>query len=154
MYWLIWVFAGYTGLIEGFVLRWLNYVNLLRQRKENRSDEFPLWTLLQCKAFPLTNQIVRNVYKDGWNYITLTHQCETFISSPSLRIRTFVLTHCSRETLKRVISKQCRPRSDAAECGVWSRSSLFANTSAILSPVISNSHSLTYLKLKLDSSSI
>ena len=27
------------------------------------------------------------------------------------------LTHCSRETRKRVIGKQCRPRSDAAECG-------------------------------------
>ena len=25
------------------------------------------------------------------------------------------LTHCSRETRKRVIGKQCRPRSDAAE---------------------------------------
>ena len=28
------------------------------------------------------------------------------------------LTHCSWETHKRVIGKQCRPRSDAAECGV------------------------------------
>ena len=26
------------------------------------------------------------------------------------------LTHCSRETCKRVIGKQCRPRSDATEC--------------------------------------
>ena len=38
------------------------------------------------------------------------------------------LTHCSRETRKRVLSKQCRPRSDAAECGVWSGSPLFANS--------------------------
>ena len=30
------------------------------------------------------------------------------------------LTHCSWATHKRVISKQCRPWSDAAECGVWS----------------------------------
>ena len=29
-----------------------------------------------------------------------------------------LLTHCSRETRKRVNGKQCRPRSDAAECGV------------------------------------
>ena len=41
------------------------------------------------------------------------------------------LTHCSRETSKRVIGKQCRPRSDAAERGVWSGSSLFANSLAI-----------------------
>ena len=41
------------------------------------------------------------------------------------------LTHCSRETRKRVIGKQCRPRSDAAERGVWSGSPLFANSLAI-----------------------
>ena len=29
-----------------------------------------------------------------------------------------ILTHCSRETRKRVIGKQCRPISDAAERGV------------------------------------
>ena len=28
-------------------------------------------------------------------------------------ITLYVLTHCSRETRKRVLSKQCRPRSDA-----------------------------------------
>ena len=32
---------------------------------------------------------------------------------------------------KRVIGKQCRPRSDAAECGIWSGSPLFANILAI-----------------------
>ena len=41
------------------------------------------------------------------------------------------LTHCSRETRKRVLGKQCRPRSDAAERGVWSGSPLFANSLAI-----------------------
>ena len=41
------------------------------------------------------------------------------------------LTHCSLETSKRVIGKQCRPRSDAAECGIWSGSPLFANSSTI-----------------------
>ena len=29
-------------------------------------------------------------------------------------------TRCSRETHKRVLGKQCRPRSDAAERGIWS----------------------------------
>ena len=37
------------------------------------------------------------------------------------------LTHCSRET----IGKQCRPRSDGAELGIWSTSSVFANSLAI-----------------------
>ena len=41
------------------------------------------------------------------------------------------ITHCSRETRKRVIGKQCRPRSDAAERGVWSGSPLFANSLTI-----------------------
>ena len=43
------------------------------------------------------------------------------------------LTHCSQESCKRVIGKQCRPRSDAGMC---------------------KSHSRMYLKLKLDSSNI
>ena len=43
----------------------------------------------------------------------------------------WLLTHCSRETRKTVIGKQCRPRSDAAECSVWSGSPLFANCLAI-----------------------
>ena len=29
-----------------------------------------------------------------------------------------LLTHCCRETSKNVIGKQCRPRSDAAECDI------------------------------------
>ena len=32
--------------------------------------------------------------------------------------RSFRLTHCSRETHKRVFCKQCRPISDAAERGI------------------------------------
>ena len=42
------------------------------------------------------------------------------------------LTHCCWDTPNRVFGKQCRPRSDTAECGIRSGSSLFANTSAIL----------------------
>ena len=41
------------------------------------------------------------------------------------------LTYFSLETLKRVIGKQCRPRSDAAECSIWSGSQLFTNSYAI-----------------------
>ena len=49
------------------------------------------------------------------------------------------LTHCSLETLKRVIGKQCRPRSNTTECGIWSGSPLFANSSTIFSLWISKS---------------
>ena len=41
------------------------------------------------------------------------------------------LTHFSRETPKRVIGKQRRPSSDAAEHNVWSGSTLFALISGI-----------------------
>ena len=37
------------------------------------------------------------------------------------------LTHISLASHFRDIDEQCRPRSDAAECGVWLQSSLFAN---------------------------
>ena len=39
------------------------------------------------------------------------------------------LTHLSPASHKRDIGKQCRPRSDAEERGVWSESTLFALTS-------------------------
>ena len=37
------------------------------------------------------------------------------VLSEPIRVQQDTLTHCSRETSKRVIGKQCRPRSDAAE---------------------------------------
>ena len=42
-----------------------------------------------------------------------------------------VLTHISLASHKKDIGKQCRPRSDAAERGVWSGSTLFALRSDI-----------------------
>ena len=42
-----------------------------------------------------------------------------------------MLTHCSLESPKRVIGKQCRLGSGTAECGIWSGSPLFANSSVI-----------------------
>ena len=41
------------------------------------------------------------------------------------------LTHLSLASHKRDIGKQCRPRSDATEWGVWSGSTLFALISEI-----------------------
>ena len=37
----------------------------------------------------------------------------------------------SLETPRRVIDKQCKPRSDTAEHGVWAGSPLFANSSTV-----------------------
>ena len=42
--------------------------------------------------------------------------------------RLLYLTHCCRETLKGYIGKQCRPKSDAAQCSVWSGSPLGLTT--------------------------
>ena len=41
------------------------------------------------------------------------------------------LSHCSLETPKRVIGKQCRSRSDTVERGIWLGSPLFANSLAV-----------------------
>ena len=40
------------------------------------------------------------------------------LSSAESFWRVVKVSYCSLETHKRVIGKQCRPRSDAAECGV------------------------------------
>ena len=63
-----------------------------------------------------------------------------------------VLTHFSLDTRKRVNVEQCRQRSGAAECGIWSVFPMFANRFSHLSLGISKSYSLTHLKLKFDSS--
>ena len=48
-----------------------------------------------------------------------------FADSEGLDQTIYILTHLSLVSHKRDISKQCRPRSDAAERGVWSGSTLF-----------------------------
>ena len=37
-----------------------------------------------------------------------------------------ILTQLYQDSHKKDIGKQCRPRSDAAECGIWSGPVLFA----------------------------
>ena len=67
------------------------------------------------------------------------------------------LTHCSRETHKIVIGKQCRPRSDTAERASTRhliRVSTVCKYFSHFSLGICKSHCRTYLKLKLDSSNI
>ena len=51
----------------------------------------------------VSNIYVLNFYVTG----------ELYLIFPNLSV-----THCSRETRKRVLGKQCRPRSDAPEPGV------------------------------------
>ena len=65
-----------------------------------------------------------------------------------------LLTHCWWETLKGVHRQQCRPRSDAAYCGIWSGSSLFANCNFCLEPNKPKKLHLIPLKKQMDSSSI
>ena len=60
-------------------------------------------------------------------YLNVRKHC-VYLRTPAHHL---ILTHCSLETHKRVTGKQCRPRSDAAECGVWSGSPLFSNSSII-----------------------
>ena len=45
-------------------------------------------------------------------------KCDVVLQELSLLVPVVTLTHCSREIGKRVIGKQCRPRSDAAKCGI------------------------------------
>ena len=62
-------------------------------------------------------------------WVRLSHF--TLWTRVSENIWTRALALCSLETPKRVIGKQCRPRSDATECGIWSGSPMFANSSTI-----------------------
>ena len=61
-----------------------------------------------------------------------------FISYKSTsNVFVLILTHLSLTSHKRDIGKQRRPRSDAAKCGVWLGSTLFAlNTEIELNMVI------------------
>ena len=58
------------------------------------------------------------------------------------------LTHISQASHKRDLCKQCRPRSDAAERGVWSGSTLFALRMGI--SLISNNTKRNRTPLKLE----
>ena len=61
-----------------------------------------------------------------------------------------ILSHFSQKTPKWVIGEQCRPRSDATECSIWSESTLFALVTGI-SIKHSNDKNLPYiLLLKID----
>ena len=78
----------------------------------------------------------------GWMHVLSTYSSRSFLFRTVfvifdqsiwwvlIRIAT-ILTHCSLETPKKVFGKQCRPRSEAAEHGVWSGSPLFANSATI-----------------------
>ena len=70
-----------------------------------------------------------------WNIYAFPFEKTTYIcvkiATETYAHNTGGLTHSSLENPKRAIGKQCRLRSDATECGVWSRSPLFVNSLAI-----------------------
>ena len=59
------------------------------------------------------------------SFVIITIETNTF---HSISFQSFfeILTHLSLASYKMDIGKQCRPRSDAAERGVWSGSTLSA----------------------------
>ena len=57
------------------------------------------------------------------------------------------LTHSYLETRKRVIGKQCRPRSDTISCGILSGSTLFPNRVFHQEKNTSDKKDLTLLKI-------
>ena len=60
---------------------------------------------------------------------TLFHTCSKCINFA--KINSYFLTHLCLASHKWDIGKQCRPRSDAAECGIWSGPALFAVSTGI-----------------------
>ena len=78
----------------------------------------------------LNRRVFVMVGKDGADYLallvcTLCTVCHDLFVLPlgchwkdTICTCGYSLTHCSLETPKRVTGKQCRPRSDAAGCGV------------------------------------
>ena len=73
------------------------------------------------------------------------------LSFQILRITAILkLTHFIMETPKTITSKQCQPRSDAAECSIWSGSTLFALTTGISIKHSNNKNQLDTLLLEID----
>ena len=134
------------------------------KNKKNNIWKYSLYRLLPsilngngtCKSIQLNNWVrirFQNTQLNYWVRIkSEKYTIKVFVFGSILRHKW--LTHYSLEAPKRVIGKQCRPRSDAAERGILSGSPLFANSSNIFSLGISKSNSLTYLKIELESSSI
>ena len=114
------------------------YIHGRRLRSKRWGDTrkwIPCWSTMYHLPYAYSLQLILNLRLAGvlnrieWYLFVNLHIQVFFIHSHSFC--TPHLTHCSQETRKRVIGKQCRPRSDAAECGIWSGSPLFANSLAI-----------------------
>ena len=83
--------------------------------------------------------------RDGFFYLPPTPKIDSYITWVPLLLKIIklqlkfifqtmdfcLLIHFSLGTPKIVTGKQCRPRSDVAECGIWSGSTLFALTTGI-----------------------
>ena len=139
----IWIFFSLTERPIDSKLHWKYRGDKYIKNSENHSDckskvaailnIYIEFLLLNWKASWLKTWSGNQVSDTGpsWpsrSYFAMKTYSWVFIRSSMLR---HFLTHCSREACKMVIGKQCRPRSDAAESGVWSGSPLFANSLAI-----------------------
>ena len=116
-----------------------------------------VWFLLETSV-EIVFIYIFMIYGQMWIYL-LAQACPRISYLPKYsdtikktRIHVFINIYgvrhiCVRRPRKLVIGKQCRPGSDAAECGVWSGYPLFANSLGI-----SKSHTcrLTYLKFKFN----
>ena len=65
--------------------------------------------LMQLQITNMRSDLIRS------SASTMKHHRETHVIT-----KNYELTHCRLETPKRALNKQCRPRSDAAKCRVWS----------------------------------
>ena len=80
-----------------------------------------------------TNDKSRGIQLIGPGYLLKVIKGVNWLLSPIVPspLTGKILIHISLASYKRDICKQCRPRSDAAERGVWSGSTLFALSSDI-----------------------
>ena len=86
------------------------------------------------------NIITKKIPKHSvWNKILVIREVLPFpLYQKQLRYQP--LTHLCPASNKRDIGKQCRPRSDAKECSIWSRSTQFALNSEISTKHENNKH--------------
>ena len=78
---------------------------------------FRFLEILQCLLYNVWFSPVFNVCQNICFHLLFAYSEISAIVVRGIFMEEF-LTHCSRETLKRVFGKQCRPRSDAPECGI------------------------------------
>ena len=109
---------------HSFARNWqMAFLNQWKRQNDHRKN---LIIILRQRMLPNSDgDWTHDLLIISWTHMQLSQWgWQTVLWSPAL-------INCSLETPKRVIGKQCRPRSDATECNVCSGSPLFANSSSI-----------------------